>query len=102
MEFSRQEHWSGLPFPSPRDLPDPGIEPEFPALQGGSLPSEPLEKPLVGPIFPYIFPHSETLLEVQQLGLHTFTAEGSGLVSGQGTKIPQAMQGGQKKTKPTI
>ena len=31
--FSRQEYWSGLPFPSPRDLPDPGIEPTFPALQ---------------------------------------------------------------------
>ena len=32
MGFSRQEHWSGLPFPSPGDLPDPGIEPESPAL----------------------------------------------------------------------
>ena len=32
MEFSRQEYWSGLPFPSPGDLPDPGIEPGFPAL----------------------------------------------------------------------
>ena len=32
MEFSRQEHWSGLPFPSPGDLPDPGIEPGSPAL----------------------------------------------------------------------
>ena len=37
MGFSRQEHWSGLPFPPPRDLPDPGIEPESPALQVGSL-----------------------------------------------------------------
>ena len=38
MEFSRQEYWSGLPFPSPGDLPDPGIEPaspESPALAGG-------------------------------------------------------------------
>ena len=33
MEFSRQEYWSGLPFPSPGDLPDPGIEPRYPALQ---------------------------------------------------------------------
>ena len=33
MEFSRQEYWSGLPFPSPRDLPDSGIEPVSPALQ---------------------------------------------------------------------
>ena len=45
MEFSRQEYWSGLPFPSPGDLPDPGIEPESPALQADSLPSEPPEKP---------------------------------------------------------
>ena len=40
MEFSRQEYWSGLPFPSPRGLPDPGIEPGCPALQADSLPSE--------------------------------------------------------------
>jgi len=33
MGFSRQEYWSGLPFPSPWDLPDPGIEPRSPALQ---------------------------------------------------------------------
>ena len=44
MEFPRQEHWSGLPFPSPGDLPHPGIEPASPAalaLQVSSLPSEP-------------------------------------------------------------
>ena len=41
MEFSRQEYWSGLPFPSPGDFPDPGIEPESPTLQADSLPSEP-------------------------------------------------------------
>ena len=41
MGFSRQEYWSGLSFPSPGDLPDPGIEPWPPALQGDSLPSEP-------------------------------------------------------------
>ena len=46
MEFSWQEYWSGLPFPSSGDLPDPGIEPRSPALQAGSLPSEPLGKPL--------------------------------------------------------
>ena len=45
MEFSRQEYWSGLPFPSPGDLPDPGIEPGSPALQADSLPSEPPGKP---------------------------------------------------------
>ena len=41
MEFSRQEYWSGLPFPSPGDLPDLGIEPGSPALQANSLLSEP-------------------------------------------------------------
>ena len=41
MGFSRQEHWSGLPFPSSRDLPDLGIEPRSPALQADSSPSEP-------------------------------------------------------------
>ena len=39
--ISREEYWSGLPFPSPGDLPDPGIEPESPALQADSLPFEP-------------------------------------------------------------
>ena len=40
MGFSRQEYWSGLPFPSPGDLPNPGIKPEFPELQADSLPTE--------------------------------------------------------------
>ena len=38
--FSRQQYWSGLPFPSPEDLPHPGIEPKSPALQVDTLPSE--------------------------------------------------------------
>ena len=41
MEFSRQEYWSGLPFPFPGDGPDPGIEPRSPALQADSLPYKP-------------------------------------------------------------
>ena len=41
MGFSRQEYWSGLPFPPPVDLPDPGIEPGSPAWQADSLPSGP-------------------------------------------------------------
>ena len=45
MEFSTQECWSGLPFPSPADLPDPEIEPVSPPLQEDSLPSEPQGKP---------------------------------------------------------
>ena len=44
--FSRQECWSGLPFPSPGDLPDPGIEPTSPALRTDALPSEPPGKPM--------------------------------------------------------
>ena len=43
--FSGQEFWSGLPFPSPGNLPDPGIKPRSPALQADSLPPEPPEKP---------------------------------------------------------
>ena len=41
MEFSRSEYWSGYPFPSPGDLPNPGIKPRSPALQAGSLSAEP-------------------------------------------------------------
>ena len=47
MGFSRQEYWSGLPFPSPGDLPNPGIEPGSPALQADALSSEPPRKPRV-------------------------------------------------------
>ena len=47
MGFSRQEYWSGLPFPSPGDLPDPGIEPWSPAFQAEALTSEP---PFIKPL----------------------------------------------------
>ena len=47
--FSRQEFWSGLPFPSLRDLPDPGIKPRSPALQADTLPSEPDSLPTEPP-----------------------------------------------------
>ena len=50
MGFSRQEYWSGLPFPSPGDLPNPGIEPRSPVLQADASPSKPLlqlSKPLI-------------------------------------------------------
>ena len=43
MGFSKQEYWSGLPFPSPGDLSDPGIEPGSPTLQVDALPSEPIK-----------------------------------------------------------
>ena len=45
MEFPRQESWSGLPFPSPGDLPEPGIEPISFALAGGFFTTEPPGKP---------------------------------------------------------
>ena len=45
MEFSRTEYWSGYLFPSPEDLPNPGIEPSSPTLQVDSLPAEPQGKP---------------------------------------------------------
>ena len=45
VKFSRQEYWSGLPFPPPGDLPDPRIKPEFPALHADSLPHESSGKP---------------------------------------------------------
>ena len=45
MGFSRQEYWSGLPFPSPGDLPNPGIKPGSPALRADALPPERPGKP---------------------------------------------------------
>ena len=45
MGFSRQEYWSGLPFPSPRNLTDPGIKPRSPAMQAEALTSEPPGNP---------------------------------------------------------
>jgi len=51
MGFSRQEYWSGLPFPTPGDLPDPGVEPESPvspALASRFFTTEPLGSPLLG------------------------------------------------------
>ena len=47
MGFSKQEYWSGLPFPSPGDLPNPGIEPRSTALQADALTSEPPGKPVL-------------------------------------------------------
>ena len=46
MGFSRQEYWSGLPFPSPGNLPDPGFEPRSPVLQADALSFEPPGKPI--------------------------------------------------------
>ena len=61
MGFSRQEYWSRLPFPSPRDLPDPGIEPGSPALEAGA-----------GPLVSYESSRTETVMKlVTQLCLGT-------------------------------
>ena len=51
MGFSKQEYWSGLPFPFPEDLPEPGMEPTSPALEGGFFTTEPAGEPreTVGP-----------------------------------------------------
>ena len=48
MKFSRQEYWSGLPFPLPEDLPNPEVEPGSPALQADSLSSETPKESLTG------------------------------------------------------
>ena len=56
MGFSRQEYWSGLPLPSPWDLPDPGTEPGSPSLRADALPSEPPGNPNV---------HSSTIYNSQ-------------------------------------
>ena len=58
MGFSRQEYWSGLPFPPPGDLPDPGIEPASPALAGGVFTRELPGKPTILTILPTLLPVS--------------------------------------------
>ena len=55
MGFPRKEYWSGLPFLSPEDLPNPGIEAESPAFQADSLPYEPQAKPLISLVALYSF-----------------------------------------------
>ena len=68
MEFSRQEHWKGLPCPSPGDHPDPRIKPGSPALQADSLPSEPIGKPSF-PRKKGLKPKSETTTDPNQTHL---------------------------------
>ena len=57
MGFSRQEYWSGLPFPFPGNLPDPGMQPGSPVLHADALPSEPLR----GDCPYHLFFHSMTI-----------------------------------------
>ena len=62
MEFSRQEYWTGLPFPSPGDLPDPAVEPESPALASRFFTTEPPGKPSVYALW-VVIPKKSYLLE---------------------------------------
>ena len=74
MEFSRQEYWSGLPFPSPENLPNPGIKPVSPALTGRFFTTEPPGKPSMLVVKPYkdayhssYHPSEETKVQVAAL-----------------------------------
>ena len=70
--FSRQEYWSGLPFPTPRNLPDPGIKPASlasPALTGGFFTTEPPGKPVLLVCIIY-FHHCKYLFALIQGSLH--------------------------------
>jgi len=69
MEFSRQEYWSGFPFPSPGDLPNPETESGSAALQADSLPSEPSGKP----IHTYIHTHAHTYTLIDSTHTHMWT-----------------------------
>ena len=63
VEFSRQEYWRGLPFPPLRDLPNPGMEPASPALEGGFFPTEP-----PGKDFPSVWMQGQALLIISVTG----------------------------------
>ena len=65
MELSRQKYWSGLPFPSPKDLPDSGIEPGSPTFEVDSLLSEPQGKPI------YVYTYAQRNL-LQELKLRDY------------------------------
>ena len=76
MGFPRKEYWSGLPFPSPGDLPDSGIEPRSPTLQAVSLPSELPRKPQVGKVVWY----SHLLKNIPQF-VAIYTVKSFGIVN---------------------
>ena len=70
MRFSRQGYWSGLPFPSPGNLPNPGIEPGSPVLQADCLPTELQGKPYVLIIIMYVSINDEFLSIITMLLSH--------------------------------
>ena len=82
MKFSRPEYWRGLPFPSPGDLPNPGIEPRSPTLQVDSLPAEPPGKPREGVLVVKDLPARAG--DIKDLGL----IPGSGRSPGSGGRSP--------------
>ena len=93
MGFSGQEYWSGLPFPSPGDLPDPGMEPGSPALQADSLPSELPGKPLQYKIkikkkIPFTNPSGSVSKESDYNAGDPGLIPGSGRSSGEGNGNP--------------
>ena len=67
MRFSRQEYWSGLPFPSPGDLPYPGIEPRSPALWADALSSKPPGKPNYIYNFVYIYILNDIIINLSKI-----------------------------------
>ena len=71
MEFTRQEYWNRLPFPSPGDLPNPGIEPGSPTLQADSLLSEPLGKCMLS-VEMYLIFNSSKKIDIELLSLFIF------------------------------
>ena len=80
MEFPRQEYWSELPFPPPRDLPDPGIKPKSPAapaLAGGFFTTKPPGKPVHGLYSPWISPGQNTVAGSCSLLQRIFSTQGS-------------------------
>ena len=88
MGFPRHEYWSGLLFPSPGDLPHPGIEPYCPALSGGLFPAEPLGNPKIeylGLIARDLDPES---LKVRPKNMHFFVFSFLATVHGQGIFVP--------------
>ena len=80
MEFSRQEYWSDFPFPSQRDLPNPGIKPESPALQADSLPSEPPGMPLYCLTHSFYMKNGCKWLRAMKQIMHCILAERVGIL----------------------
>ena len=99
MVFSRQVYWSGLPFPSPGDCPNPGIEPGSPVLQADPLPSEPSGKPTSeGRVDKYFIPEGKERRE-REAGDAGEEAKGEwpGPGTGVGGSTGGQVQGGERR-----